>query len=45
LACISGSIAHAYYRIVPAAIETGVRRRLPAEMLAVLEIFTNRYGG
>ena len=45
LACISGSIAHAYYQRVPPAIETEVRYRLPADMLAVLEDFTTRYGG
>ena len=45
LACISGSIAHAYYQRMPPAIETEVRHRLPADMLAVLEDFTARYGG
>jgi ADP-ribosylglycohydrolase len=45
LACISGSIAHAHYQRMPPAIETEVRYRLPADMLAVLEDFTARYGG
>lgn len=45
LACISGSMAQAYYRTMPAAIESEVHRRLPADMRLVVENFSTRYCG
>lgn len=45
LACIAGSIAHAFYRDIPPAVEAEVRQRLPEEMVAVVDTFTARYGG
>jgi ADP-ribosylglycohydrolase len=44
LACIAGSIAHAFYRDIPPNIEAEVRQRLPEEMVAVVDTFTARYG-
>jgi ADP-ribosylglycohydrolase len=43
-ASIAGGIAHAYFDDLSAVIETEVRRRLPAEMLVVLDAFAERYG-
>ena len=38
VACIAGSIAEAFYG-VPEALKAECRRRLPQEMLAVLDVF------
>ena len=38
VACIAGSIAEAFYG-VPEALKAECRRRLPQEMLAVLDAF------
>ncbi len=43
LACITGSIAHAYYRQIPHEIIRQVRSRLPCHLLAVLDRFADRY--
>ena len=45
LACIAGGIAHAYFGGLPTAVVFEVRRRLPADLLAVVDVFTERYGG
>jgi ADP-ribosylglycohydrolase len=37
LACIAGSIAQAYYRTIPPAMEAEVRHRLPEDMVAVVD--------
>ncbi len=41
LTCIAGGIAEAYYG-VPAELKTECRKRLPEEMLAVLDLFEKR---
>lgn len=43
MAAISGSIAEAYYGGVPSEIEAVVRRRLPPELLDVVDLFTSSY--
>ncbi|KPK56145.1 MAG: hypothetical protein AMS22_02140 [Thiotrichales bacterium SG8_50] len=43
MACIAGGIAEAYYKHIPANILEQVRRRLPADLLAVVEEFARRY--
>ena len=43
MACIAGAIAEAYWGGVPASIANEVRRRLPAEFIAVVERFYERY--
>lgn len=43
IACIAGGIAEAYYGGVPAQIAAEVRRRLPPELLALLDEFTMKY--
>jgi len=42
-AAIAGAIAHAFYRHVPAPIVEGVRARLPAEFLDVIDRFQGRF--
>jgi ADP-ribosylglycohydrolase len=44
MACIAGGIAHAFYGTVPAEITAVVRPKLPAEFLAVIDAFIQRYG-
>ncbi len=44
LACLAGGIAHAYFGDLPPAMVAEVRRRLPAELLAVIDAFMERYG-
>jgi len=43
LACITGGIAHAYYRGVPAEITTRVHKLLPLDLFQVLEKFVSKY--
>lgn len=43
LACITGSIAEAYYRKVPEEIEREVRTRLPDELIEILDRFYERF--
>ena len=43
MACIAGGIAQAFYRELPAEILRGIRSRLPAELLDVIDEFTRRY--
>lgn len=43
MACIAGAVAHAYYREVPAHIESTVRQLLPADLLEVLDRFTDKF--
>lgn len=43
IACIAGGIAEAYYGGVPEPIAAEARRRLPPELLALLDEFTARF--
>ncbi len=43
LACITGAIAHAYYKHIPESIATQVRSKLPAEFLEIIDAFGERY--
>jgi ADP-ribosylglycohydrolase len=43
LACITGAIAEAYWGGVPEPIELEVRRRLPAELVDVVDAFRERF--
>src|SRR5262245_23811279 len=43
LACITGGIAHAYYKRVPPGIAARVRQILPADLLLVLDKFSRQY--
>jgi ADP-ribosylglycohydrolase len=43
MAAIAGGIAHAFYREVPEPIERGVRNRLPAEFLQIVDAFERDY--
>ena len=43
IACITGGIAHAFYGGVSDDIVSNVRKRLPADMLDVLDKFSARY--
>jgi ADP-ribosylglycohydrolase len=43
MACIAGGIAEAFYGEVPSVIEAEVRRRLPNELLAIVDRFRQRY--
>ncbi len=43
MACITGGIAHAYYRVIPDNIITEARRRLPDDLLAVTDEFETRF--
>jgi ADP-ribosylglycohydrolase len=44
LACIAGGLAHAHFGDLPAAMTAEVRRRVPVELLAVVDAFSERYG-
>ena len=44
MAAIAGAIAEGYYGEVPEKIRWGVRRRLPEDLLAVVDEFSSRYG-
>jgi ADP-ribosylglycohydrolase len=44
LACIAGSIAHAYYQSVPEQIASTVMKKLPDEFRDVVDEFNARYG-
>jgi ADP-ribosylglycohydrolase len=43
LACITGSIAEAFYREVPQEIEREVRTRLPREFIEIMDCFYERF--
>jgi len=43
MACIAGGIAQAYYQAIPADIVRRVRKGLPAELLAVLDRFNQKF--
>jgi ADP-ribosylglycohydrolase len=45
MACIAGAVAEAFYGGVPPAIAAEVRRRLPADLMAVLDRFEARFSG
>ena len=42
-ACIAGATAYAYYGAIGPEMERQVRRRLPREFLAVLDVFMKKY--
>ena len=44
LACITGSVAEAFYGAVPAGIAEETRTRLSPEMVAIVDRFTARFG-
>ncbi len=44
LACITGGIAHAYYKELPAEIVQRVRAMLPPDLLEVVDRFYERFG-
>lgn len=44
MACIAGGIAEAYYKEVPAAIQTGVFERLPYDLAQIVKRFYRVYG-
>jgi ADP-ribosylglycohydrolase len=44
MACISGAIAEAYWGSVPKHILTGVRTRLPEEMITLVDRFREKFG-
>jgi ADP-ribosylglycohydrolase len=43
IACITGGIAEAFYRVVPDHIATNVRGILPDELIEIMEEFSGRY--
>lgn len=43
LACITGGIAQAFYKEVPALIVNQVRSKLPEEFLRIIDLFNARY--
>jgi len=43
LACMTGGIAQAYYKVIPDNIITEARRRLPDDLLAVVDEFEARF--
>lgn len=43
LACITGGIAQAFYKEIPAEIVREVRSRLPEEFLQIIDLFNARY--
>jgi ADP-ribosylglycohydrolase len=43
LACITGGIAHAFYKEIPQEIVSEVRGRLPDELLNIIERFSAHY--
>jgi ADP-ribosylglycohydrolase len=44
MACIAGGIAQAHYGTLPGEIVAGVRSRLPADFLAIIDAFERRFG-
>ncbi len=44
LACIAGGVAHAHYGAVPPEIVQEVRRRLPQDLLQIVDDFAQNYG-
>lgn len=44
MACIAGGIAEAYYGSLNGAIEMEVTRRLPPDMLEIIQRFSDRFG-
>jgi ADP-ribosylglycohydrolase len=44
LACISGAIAHAFYKTIPLQIVEKARQILPADLLQVVDQFGEKYG-
>jgi ADP-ribosylglycohydrolase len=44
MACIAGGIAQAFYREIPREIISETRRRLPEELLQVIDRFGEKYG-
>ena len=44
MACITGGIAHAFYKKIPEDIVANVRERLPVEFLEIIDRFMQMYG-
>ena len=44
LACIAGTIAHAFYGALPGHVVAGVQRTLDADLWSVTERFCARFG-
>ncbi|NIP71828.1 MAG: ADP-ribosylglycohydrolase family protein [Gammaproteobacteria bacterium] len=44
MACIAGGIAQGFYGWIPEHIESGVRERLPKDLLVVVDAFNTTYG-
>lgn len=44
LGCMTGGIAHAYYKVIPAYIAVKVRDRLNDDLLTVIDEFNKRFG-
>jgi ADP-ribosylglycohydrolase len=44
MACIAGGIAQAFYTKIPADIVTAVRRKLPQDLLSVVDRFNATFG-
>ena len=43
LACMTGGIAQAYYKVIPDDIAAEARRRLPDDLIAILDEFEARF--
>jgi ADP-ribosyl-[dinitrogen reductase] hydrolase len=44
LACITGGIAQAFYKSIPAVIVNEVYARLPIEFISIIDKFNEMYG-
>ena len=44
LACMAGGIAQAYYKTVPPEIAANVRKKLPEDLLTIIDEFNRTYG-
>ena len=42
---MTGGIAQAYYKVIPADITTEARRRLPGDLTAIVDEFAARFTG
>ncbi|MFC1991586.1 hypothetical protein ACFLVC_02535 [Chloroflexota bacterium] len=43
MACITGGIAQAYYKVIPEHITQRVREILPVELLNIVDSFNQRF--
>lgn len=44
MACIAGGIAQAYYRHIPESIISAVRKKLPLDLLEIVDLYNDKYG-